>query len=100
MKNLIIYIITVFIFGACNSTRKLENNAASSDPTQRAKEYNYNYNHARSVVDYNVKHKKTRQKIANHNKEVMQDKLIKLNSGKKNPDNRHLPHSFRFYRGN
>jgi hypothetical protein len=84
----------------CTTGRYTAADRMLEPPSEKAKEFNYNYNQAQNIVKYTNKHKKARQKISEHNRDVQNDNWYRLNANKKNPDLRHQPGQFRFYRNN
>jgi hypothetical protein len=98
MKTLLyISFVAVFAF-ACSSSRNTA--AYNSAPVEKARDYNFNLNQAKNIVDYTTKHKKARQKISDHNREVQNDNHIKMNASNKHPDTRPMEGQFKFYKNN
>ena len=90
----------IALFTACSSSKNVASTPALEPPTEKALDYNFNLNQAKNIVNYTTKHKKARQKMSEHNREVQNDNWIKLNATNKNPDIRNKNGQFKFYKNN
>ncbi|MDX2191566.1 MAG: hypothetical protein SFY32_17065 [Bacteroidota bacterium] len=92
--------IAIVMLSSCAGNKQVSQTPAIDPPTEKAQAYNYNYNQAKKIVNYTSKHKKLRQKIANHNRDIQNDNWYRLNASKKNPDLRNQGGQFKFYKNN